>query len=498
MMGAETRKSCLIACLGTSEPRVQAGGEWLKLKHLEDDTPWPELHGEPGLYRACSTILARTANPKVWYPITELASDSAGMPSEVFLICTDDPGHRKGEAFDGRAQRDDTEPSGRLLQREWKVSAKHRDQEVHIHPLPEDPDSLVEARRAVKKLLDAIGPEGFQTVYFCQSAGIPAVNAELIRQLLKRARAKPGMMLKLFQIRHPEEKFLKKGEWAAGNDTEALKKLIEPVSQERMMADYLLDVVPELLESHAYKAAEVVLGNPSGYPKFLLDDLRKAGAYWSLDLKNAGLYVEDPFLRQMHRARLGWYVTQALAQSGVNDVRQTVEWCGNTIGITQDLLRMYALELEHLAEIDKVQILLDGEATCHGKPVLPAVVKKYLEKETSKVRVSDLLHACKQGVGPRYAEVSAGIDAMGGVDCGKVRHARNAITHRNFAATELTDPSNKLLGADWKPAITASLVEIEKAQETLFRLKQGRPPALNGLDELHRNIVKELTKMAEN
>lgn len=483
-MTVQTQKkpACLILCLGTSEPRVEVNGKWEELKSLEQ-SPYPELDRASGLYEMCDIIIRCKLKIPISYPITEVAfkyaCEQSKSPVDIFLICTKDPSSRKSVRLHSPLL-NDTEPSGRLLQREWP------ERNIKIFELGKDPDSLDNASRKVEEFLNTYDMANYNEVYFCQSAGLPVVNSELTRQLARRSRPNK-FSLRFFQIRRPDIALLETNLWAHD-----WNKLILPGPDDRMMADYLSDVIPKLLNGHAYKAAIALVEELARF-KHLMPDLIKADAYWSLNLPAAGLDADHPFDQQLNRARLGWYIASALMNDKTPNVAHVVEWCGDTLALTRDLLRILALKLENFANRDEITLMADNHTvTCDGKPVHSIFSKGWTVKTG---RLTKFLDSCPDldngknqfGTIPQQLQVLALHKT--------VKHVRNDIVHRFTDEAHVRQILEKD-GGNWGDKVKAALSAVDTCQLELFTLRGHEAPILKDLDILHDSIELQLSELA--
>ncbi len=282
-------------------------------------------------------------------------------------------------------------------------------------------------------ILQKITFSEFDTVYFSQSAGLPAINNECVRQLAKLSRESKGFQLKMFQVEHTDPGPLDEAHVKAG---------ILPAPQYRLLTDYLEDVLPGLLASHSYREALQVVDRMK-LPT-VAAPLTLADAYWSLDLQALGWTAANPFHSQLLRANLGHYITESLLSDSEPSIVLTIEWLGDTIGIALELYKIDQLGLHADAGKNLADIL---RASNIQNPALD--------------RLCDL------------------------------KGARNSLVHRFANAAELANQLKKNPDP-WQDQVRAALAAIRTELDSLAQ-KNGVPlPHPIPLKELHDQALQAL------
>ena len=245
-MAYSNSRACLIISLGTSEPRVKVNGQWLLLKDDAVKEHWPETSDAAGLYEASKGLLGLIEKESVkasdlWFPIVELAIAHAGGELDVYPIVTGDPAHATSKFGPKDPQSNDTQYCGELLKKACTTGKV-----VMTSSLGAEPTDPRKAAWAVARILREMPLDDYEKVYFCQSPGVPVVNSELTRQLLKQCRLK----LRLFQALRPKDTDLVEGRLGG-----KVEDFVARVPEMRLLGDYLADVIPKLLDKFHYQTA---------------------------------------------------------------------------------------------------------------------------------------------------------------------------------------------------------------------------------------------------
>lgn len=320
----------LIISVGTQEPRIRCGDEFLLLKDTLDPRVKRKVEERgtraKGLYAAAKAVYdSRESQPaELRFPILQQALQFARekCPSldNVLLIATD----AQPRSFETGPHLDDTYWSAMLASE--VLGPCFPEVMFRIVPLRDErPHLYGRAKRLLREadLLNRLDDDA--SVLVCTSPGLPAVNQALVYSILHEHNGETV----LFQVDEPGEAALKRGE--TGNTAES-------IADADMLADFVARQLRVLIKHHNYASAQAMVERlpkgPDTESEALSAFIKRAQRQWTLqftsDLSSGRWDLH--FIRAYGAIR----VSEALFRNDEWD--DAMAWIGDSTAFLQELM----------------------------------------------------------------------------------------------------------------------------------------------------------------